>query len=179
MAFRVSKTGYQQIDPTFSPGYPYANNYHNVGQLTTPYEGKRFGSGGDYGPVQNTAYYNVWNPNYPYVLDKDFRANSYLPTEGQCFDRPGYSPCYENRYPDIYIPEAYFTPSSVHAPSGHATPNQFQGRRTFCQEKKDIDYSNYSWNPLREHYGSGNTSDYTSLPMTYKRLGNYKMGLPH
>ena len=121
MAYEVSKTGYQQIDPTFGPGYPYENKYHNVGQLQTPYIGKKFGKGGDYGPPQATAYYNPWNPNYPYVLDKDFRAAQYLPSQGCCFDHPGYAPCYNAAYPDKYIPENYFVPKRYY-PEGHAKP---------------------------------------------------------
>lgn len=142
MAFEVPKTGYQQIAPTFNPGYPYPEKYHNIGQLTTPYQGKKFGKGGDYGPPQRTKYYNVWNPTYPYVLDKDFRATSYLPTEGCCYQCPGYFPCKETQYPEKYIPERYFAPY-ISSPKGHAEPNQFQTYRQWCDDKKEPCSSNY------------------------------------
>lgn len=118
MAFEVSNTGYRQIDPTFLPGYPYEEKYHNIGQLQTPYQGKRMGKLGDYGPPQATRYYTPWNPTYPYVLDKDFQASEYLPGNGCCYGHPGYSPCYEAEYPSKYIPGDYFAPQ-VTLPKGH------------------------------------------------------------
>ena len=126
MAFEVSKTGYQQMSPTFLTGYAYENKYHNIGQLQTPYQGKMFGQGGDYGPPQKTRYYTVYNPTYPYVLDKDFRAEEYLPTEGCCFGRPGYFPCQEAQYPTRFTPPDYFSPK-VNFPRGHALPEHMFG----------------------------------------------------
>ncbi len=98
MAFQTSRKAYEQIDPTFGYGYPYERTHHNVGQLQTPYRGKTFGQGGDYGPVQNTTRYTVDNPNSIYVMDKDFRATTYLPTEGCLFNRPGYYPARQEKY---------------------------------------------------------------------------------
>jgi len=122
MAFEISKSGYSQIDPLFAQGFnPEQGKYHNIGQLQTPYQGKRFGSSGDYGPPQRTKYYTDYNRNYPYVLDANFNAREYLPGEGCCFRKVGYSPCYENKYPNIFIPPNYFSPQLQH-PSGHARP---------------------------------------------------------
>lgn len=116
----ISRTGYQQISPTFLPGYVYGNSYHNIGQLQTPYQGKKFGQGGDYAPPQRTDYYTVYNPNYPYVLDKDFRAEEYLPTEGCCFNRQGYFPCHTpGSHPFSFKPSDYFSPKT-RIPRGHA-----------------------------------------------------------
>ena len=129
MAFEVSKTGYNQIDPLFAPGYnPEEGEYHNIGQLETPYQGKKYGSSGDYGPPQATTYYTDNNRNYPYVLDSNFRAESYLPTQRCCFKIPGYSPCYESKYPNSFIPSNYFSPK-IKYPFGHATPiNKYSSR---------------------------------------------------
>ena len=112
MAFEVSKTAYQQINPTFAYGYPYPSSYHNIGQLQTPYQGKIPGQVGDYGVPQSTKYYNPWNPNYPYVMDANFRASEYLPQE-KCipgFLCPGYFPAYESQYPDVFVAPDYFSP---------------------------------------------------------------------
>jgi len=111
MAFQLSK--YQKRlnnyeNNTYISGYPYEKNYHNLGQLRTPYQGKNFGKGGDYGPIQNKDYYTVWNRNYPYPLDKDLKGLVYLPTEGQCYKQKGYFPCTETKYPDFYIPGNYY-----------------------------------------------------------------------
>jgi hypothetical protein len=131
MAFESASTGYQQIEPTFAPGYPYENRYHNLGQLTTPYQGKRMGVGGDYAPPQRTRYYTSHNPTYPYVLDANFHAEEYLPTEkGCCFSRPGYFSCYNPSYPDVYVPSNYFAPQLQH-PSGKAPPDRDFGRMMY------------------------------------------------
>ena len=125
MAFEISKIGYSQIDPTFLPGYPYEDRYHNMGQLQTPYFGKKPGQLGDYGPPQRTEYYTPSNPNYPYVLDRDFRASQYIPGNACCYPRPGYTPCYKGSYPgayEDYVPGNYFEPTGIRMPSGHATP---------------------------------------------------------
>ena len=130
MAFRNPSSNYQQIDPLFAQGYPYPNKYHNVGQLQTPYQGKRLGVGGDYGPPQRTKYYTVDNPVYPYVLDKDFRAEEYLPTEGCLFGHPGYFPCYESEYPKNFVAPNYFSPK-VYTPRGHITPHHPIGQHMY------------------------------------------------
>ena len=45
---------YRLSKQTFMPGYGLRNqNYHNVGQLRTPYIGKELGSLGDYGPPKH------------------------------------------------------------------------------------------------------------------------------
>lgn len=130
MAFEVPKTGYQQIDPTFNPGRSYPNKYHNVGQLQTPYQGKPMGQVGDYGPVQSTVYYQPTNTNYPYVMDKDFRAVGYMPGNACSFNHPGYSPVYESSYPERFVPPNYFSPSLQH-PSGKAKTDQAYGMRVY------------------------------------------------
>jgi len=113
MAFEVSRTAYQQMLPQTAYGYPYENKYHNMGQLQTPYQGRLGGVGGDYGVPQNTVYYTPKNPTYPYVLDKDFRATQYLPTEGCIpgFVCPGYFPAFEGEYPDVFVKPNYYSPS--------------------------------------------------------------------
>lgn len=58
MAYQVRREDYWATHkhPTFMPGRnTMTQKYHNVGQLKTPYKGKRFGCSGDYGPVQ-TSY---------------------------------------------------------------------------------------------------------------------------
>ena len=191
MAFEAARQGYRQISPTFLPGYPYPDRYHNLGQLQTPYEGKKFGQSGDYGPPQDTEYYNVWNPNYPYVLDKDFRASSFIPGNESCFPgQPGYSPCYNHQYPEEYIPGNYFEqksvwPTPVHAPppvqyGGLPNPKGLedrpliknlvrieefdapQGRYDAQQRGYDAPQGN---NTQIERYGSSNPS-----PVNYKNL---------
>lgn len=179
MAFEVSKTGYQQIDPSFGPGYPYPNKYHNVGQLQTPYQGKRFGQGGDYGPPQRTRYYTPQNPNYPYVLDKDFRAEEYLPTEGRCFDQPGYFPCYESKYPQSFTPPDYFSPR-VNYPTGHVLPVDQYGARmhsgmlmAFAPQDHPIVPPSDPDVPVRENYGSAQNDgvfDRRRLRVAHKSL---------
>ena len=73
----IDKNQPKQLNPTFGKGHLEKSRYHNIGQLKTPYEGKIPGTHGDYGPVQTTDYYTPQNPNYPYVLDRDFRAVQY------------------------------------------------------------------------------------------------------
>ena len=119
MAYQDPRKPYQQLHPTFTPGYHYEDKYHNMGQLRTPYIGKWFGQGGDYAPPQRTRYYTPQNPTYPYPLDKDFNATQFLPTEGCCYGRPGYFPCYETQYPDLpFIPPDYYAPHTRY-PKGH------------------------------------------------------------
>lgn len=125
MAFQVSRTGYNQIDPTFLPGrLNIKQQYHNVGQLMTPYQGKRFGVSGDYGPPQQTVYYNDRNRTYPYVMDSNFRAEQYLPGAGCMFGHPGYSAAYEPQYPEQFVAPNYFSPQTRY-PTGHAKPTSF------------------------------------------------------
>ncbi len=123
MAFEVSKKGYQQINPTINPGYPYEMKYHSIGQLQTPYVGKLFGQGGDYGPPQATVYYTQQNRNYPYVLDSEFRPTQYLPTEYPMFQYPGYFASYNPAYPDEWIVPNYFTPNPSHIGGHYVSPN--------------------------------------------------------
>lgn len=144
MAFQVSKKAYQQISPTLLPGYHYEALYHNLGQLQTPYEGKFLGQLGDYAPPQRTRYYTLSNPNYPYVLDKDFRKEEFLPTEGCCYKNPGYFPCYEPQYPDFFVPPNYFAPT----PSSVACGNE----------------------SVKEGYENTPSFAYTRLPVTYPPL---------
>ena len=175
MAFEAAKQGYRQIDPTFLPGYPYPDRYHNLGQLQTPYEGKRLGQSGDYAPPQDTEYYNVWNPNYPYVLDKDFRASSFIPGNDSCFPgQPGYSPCQETQYPEVYIPGNYFKqktvwPTPVHAPppvqyGGLPNPKGLEDR-PFIKDLVRIEEYDAAQDQSIERYGSSNPSS-----VNYKNL---------
>lgn len=176
MAFETAKTGYIQIDPTFSPGYPYPNKYHNIGQLETPYEGKKFGVGGDYAPPQRTRYYTPQNPNYPYVLDANFRAEEYLPTEGCCFKRPGYFPCYEGQYPDRYVPPNYFAPQLRH-PSGHVKPINENSARMYSGMGAAFDENVH---PVmeREPYQNTKNYDYRHLRAAFNPLEGTKHFYP-
>ena len=150
MAFEISKTGYSQIEPLFAHGYnPEQGEYHNIGQLQTPYQGKKFNSAGDYGPPQATRYYTDYNRNYPYILDADFRASGYIPGQGCCFKKPGYSPCYEASYPEVFIPSNYFSPK-LQYPFGHTPPvNKYSSRpnsgtvKAYIPERKSA-RENYS-----------------------------------
>jgi hypothetical protein len=179
MAFETSSSGYIQIQPTFLPGYPYENTYHNVGQLTTPYQGKKLGTSGDYGPPQKTRYYTANNPTYPYVLDANFRAEEYIPTQGCCFSRPGYAPCYEDKYPDKYVPEQYFAPHLRH-PTGHATPDPNFGKNLYTDMVIPVD----PYPPKREYYGGAqsyggsNTVNYRNIIVAQTALRNDKTFYP-
>lgn len=120
MAFQDPKKPYQQLFPTITPGFHYQDKYHNIGQLRTPYIGKKMGQEGDYAPPQRTLYYSPSNPVYPYVMDRDFHPVSYLPTEGCCYRfNKGYFPCYENKYPSKYDPPDFFSPHTRY-PTGHS-----------------------------------------------------------
>lgn len=129
MSGRIRRTEKLQMDPTFINGYPYERRYHNLGQLMTPYEGKPFGVVGDYGPVQTKPYYTPWQLSYPYVMDSQFRASSYIPTAGNCYgcgstgglSGSSYSPCYNPQYPDFFVAPNYFV-SDPYMPSGHELP---------------------------------------------------------
>jgi len=153
--------GDKQISPTFMTGYPYPQNYHNMGQLQTPYQGKLYGVQGDYGPVQNAPYYTPQNPNYPYVLDKDFRASSFLPTEGCMFGHPGYFESYETQYPPPFgggyaPPESFYRLQPVYIPrSSHAKP---------------VDSKVYHFPYDRDDYPERFNQIYTKLPETYPVL---------
>lgn len=135
MAFEIARTGYGQISPTTARGYPYPNTYHNIGQLQTPYQGKQFGVGGDYGPPQATVYYTPQNPTYPYVMDNEFRSVGYLPTEccGSLpgFRYPGYFRGYNPNYPDTFALPNYFTPTFP-KPSTHYTGNPLPPKTITC-----------------------------------------------
>lgn len=61
---------YDQIHPQLAKGYPYAVDYHNIGQQLTPYCGKPPGLVGDYGIPQvgyNTAC-GGWCCKYPWSV---------------------------------------------------------------------------------------------------------------
>lgn len=180
MAFEANRQSlpggvYQQIDPTFMPGYPYPFEYHNMGQLKTPYEGKKMGKVGDYGPVQATNYYNVWNSNYPYPLDRDSRSTLYLPTEGACSCKNGaringYFPCYNAQYPDFYIPPTqFFSPpiSGLRLPTGHVQPLDQDGAHIYSGTVQQ-------YPPGKEYYGNAPTDMnlYTRLRATFPALRN-------
>nr|QBK86522.1 MAG: hypothetical protein LCMAC102_03170 [Marseillevirus LCMAC102] len=175
MAFEVPKTGYQQIDPTFLPGYAYKAEYHNVGQLQTPYQGKFFGQNGDYAPPQRTRYYTVQNPTYPYVMDSDFRAEQYLPTEGRCYDHPGYFPCYETKYPEYFVPPNYFAPQIRH-PAGHALPIDEDEARKYSGSVMEFDPADHPTEPFE--YGSTSPTSYKKLRVAHKSLENNKNYFP-
>lgn len=68
----------------------FSTSYHNMGQRQTPYQGKPFGSGGDYGPRQTPEFYTFNNNNYPYPLDRIVRKMTYIPGETCMFGNPGY-----------------------------------------------------------------------------------------
>lgn len=110
---RTSERAYDQIDPTFLPGYKYEVLYNNIGQLKTPFEGKRMGQSGDYGPVQATTYYTVDNRNYPYPLFSNMNRCQYVVDNDY-----SETTCKKDSYPRKYIPEDYFHPRITH-PSGH------------------------------------------------------------
>lgn len=167
MAFEVPKTGYQQIDPTFNPGYPYPEKYHNVGQLQTPYQGKSMGKLGDYGPVQSTVYYTPNNPNYPYVMDKDFRAVQYMPGRACSFNHPGYSPVYQSEYPEKFVPPNYFSPRLQH-PSGQVTTDRAVGYRLY-------DAMVRAYKP--EEYETEDSRKYKHIddPISYSQGGTFSL----
>ena len=161
MAFEVSNTGFSRIDPLFAEGFnTHKDEYHNIGMLTTPYQGKRFGSSGDYGPPQATKYYTDYNRNYPYVLDADFHPAQYLPTRG-C------SPCCESNYPD-FVPSNYFSPQ-IQYPFGHAKPiNRYLSRpnsgtvNAYIPKKKTI----------KEGYSGNKEMNFDKLPVANHGLKN-------
>jgi len=103
MAFDGAKIAGTQINPAFAEGYPYPDKYMNMGQLMTPFEGKKLGQSGDYGHPQSTTYYSLENPVYPYPLDKYSYSSMCLPK--MCRDAP-----YIPKYPWKYIPGNYFAP---------------------------------------------------------------------
>jgi len=113
MTFRSTVKAYDQIDPTFLPGYKYESRYHNIGQLKTPYEGKFMGQNGDYAPIQATDYYTPQNRNYPYPLFSDMNRCQYVVDN---FSNT--TSCTRSTYPNKYIPENYFA-ARMKWPSGH------------------------------------------------------------
>ncbi len=192
MAFEslTSESYIPQIWPSFLQGYPYEAKYHNIGQLMTPYKGKYMGQGGDYGPPQKTRYYTFQNSNYPYVMDKDFRAASYLPTEGCCYKRPGYFPCYESKYHDVFVPPNYFAPDT-RWPTGHEPSRDYSiddipipsggygdirdinipsGRNGPVPSGKNINIPSGKNVPVREGYGTNELGALTRLVNTYPVL---------
>lgn len=127
MAFEIARKTVTQIEPNFSVGYPYETRYHNVGQLQAPYVGKIFGMGGDYGPPQATVYYTPNNRTYPYVLDKDFRPEQFIPEVTYTsplpnFQYPGYFWGYNPQYPDTFVPPNYFTPNPSRIGGHYVSP---------------------------------------------------------
>ena len=75
MSYIQQPLTHRQIYPSFMPGYPlqalpqtpYNQRYHNIGQLDSPYAGKK--GIGDYSWPQHTIYYTCNNDNYPYDLE--------------------------------------------------------------------------------------------------------------
>lgn len=89
MSFQTPSKAYLQMSPTFGYGRPYENKYHNMGQLTPNYQGRYFGVGGGYGPIQESAErYTLQNPTSIYPPNKQLNARVYLPSR----IRDGY-PC--------------------------------------------------------------------------------------
>jgi len=88
-------------DKTFQAGYtpdtPSGNEvpeYNNVGQLQTPYFGKRFGVIGDYGPIYN-------NPFNPHRTPYQRQGNGYTSLEDRL---TAYGPYLD--YPSPFTPPA-------------------------------------------------------------------------
>lgn len=106
------------------------HNYHNIGQLRTPYIGKNanFKSAmGDYGPPQRTDYYTVDNPTYPYPMSANMVVDQYLPYTGCAFGRPGLYPTYDYSIPKSgFVAPNYFAPKTYfqrgHVPT---SPSQY------------------------------------------------------
>lgn len=97
---------YQYVTGDFTPRY--IPKYHNVGQLKTPYIGKHPGSGGDYGPPQQTRYYTNSNPVYPYPLDTTCNKNFGL----------------NYNHTRHFVPPDYFAPHTRY-PSKHCVKGRF------------------------------------------------------
>lgn len=112
MAFQITTPSHRQLHPQLANGYPYENKYHNLGQLQSPYINRPKGVVGDYGISYGLAYYTPTNKTYYSVLDKDFRAEEYLPTESKMpgYEYPGYFPAYESKYDNVYVPSNYYRP---------------------------------------------------------------------
>lgn len=190
MAYQDPRRPYQQLRPTFTPGYHYKDQYHNIGQLRTPYIGKWFGQEGDYAPPQRTRYYTPQNPTYPYPLDKDFNAGQFIPTNGCCYGKLGYSPCGGgNYYPDLpFIPPDYFAPHTRY-PRGHqpARP-RFDVFTNEVDVQPGGDYIHPYFtlpkdrrSPLRENYGgpTGQSNTSPEYVDVYKKLPVAHPGLKH
>ncbi len=174
MAFETQKQSGFMIDPSFMEGYPYKNKYHNVGQLMTPYEGKKMGVGGDYGPPQGTTYYSLENPVYPYPLDKDFNDSICL------HSMVGH--CKIPKYPWTYIPGNYFAPQDNYPnmkkvktrqgfntyPLGTHPDFHMRGVYPFSEyTQKD-----YTQRSIQEKYGGRSKDD-----RTYGSSGNPETGM--
>lgn len=109
------------------------NKYHNIGQLRTPYIGKHsnFSSAqGDYGPPQNTDYYTVDNPLYPYPMMSQWEASQYIPGQGCAFGVPGQYVTHDYSNPDTgFVPPNYFSPTQIIPPKEYPYPSQTYGKK--------------------------------------------------
>jgi hypothetical protein len=111
---------------------PSGQNYHNIGQLRTPYLGKNanFKSAqGDYGPPQRTRYYTLQNPLAPYPMMSRWQASQYLPTLPCAFGVPGQYPTVDYTNPDTeFVPPNYFDPSYKPPTGEYPYPSQTFGK---------------------------------------------------
>lgn len=168
--------------------------YHNIGQLRTPYVDKHsnFASAqGDYGPPQNTKYYTVHNPLYPYPMMSDWQPTQYLPLGNCAFGSPGQFVVSDNTNPDSgFVPPNYFSPTT-HMPSGHnINPSQtydkkliqnmtmpvqedimpIEGFCNSCGSTRNREKFKYVDNAQMFHIGQQYEGEYVKLMDIYPRL---------
>lgn len=120
MSYPTPKEFFNDVPSTFISGYnTHTQQYHNIGQLQTPYMGKGWKLG-DYGPPQATIYYRDNNRHYPYPLDRDSMPSQGIPQmQPKCFPcsyNSAATDCRKASYPTRYIPEKYFYPQVVASP---------------------------------------------------------------
>lgn len=152
-------------------------NYHNIGQLRTPYYGKHsnFQSAqGDYAPPQRTRYYTLENPLAPYPMMKRWRATQYLPTQGCAFGVPGQYPTVSNLNPDdAFVPPNYFSPSTK-LPSGqYQSPSQTYGKKliqNIVSPGPEKIRENFSFHSRATYNPNQYEGEYLKLIDTYPRL---------
>ena len=162
MAFEIASPGSVQIDPTFAEGKPYPAKYHNVGQLMTPYEGKKMGQGGDYGPPQSTTYYSLENPVYPYPLDEYSYSSMCLPK--MCY--PDYPP----KYPWTYVPGNYFVTQENYPDMGKVRTRQSFNTH-LLGTVPSYHMNNGNSNSKKERYGGRDSRKYAENDaFLYRRL---------
>nr|QBK85674.1 MAG: hypothetical protein LCMAC101_02690 [Marseillevirus LCMAC101] len=162
MAFEVAKSTDIQIDPTFMQGYPYPAKYHNVGQLMTPYEGKKMGQGGDYASPQSTVYYTPDNPVYPYPLDRFFNSDIH-PIQKSCC-------CTNSEYPWRYIPGNYFVPLARYPDMGKVkSAPYFNTYPLGTHPDFHVDEDDYYPRRKKERYGDPRAYSEAD-PFLYRRL---------